>query len=227
VSTAFRLHCVCVVLGWVVALAACGGGAADGLVCSGAGVCGAGRVCVASRCRPSDANVSPSDARRVVLEPKDLAVLTARDGESVVPDVVALGRAANGSTVLLLRFEASWRDDVDVASAFLVFDPRPGAVPARTTTKVEAARILEPWSSSTVSWGRQPRLGLPELAGAVRPTPSRILRLDVTRWVRDWQKRLPDDHGLAVLTDGGDVFGSTYSTGLTQGTPPRLEAYLR
>jgi hypothetical protein len=49
----------------------------------------------------------------------------------------------------------------------------------------------------------------------------------VTRWVRDWGKRLADDHGLAVLADGDDAFGAVYSTGLTQGIPPRLEAYIR
>src|SRR5262249_2608445 len=151
----------------------------EGLVCAAAGVCGAGQACVVARCRPSDAIVTPSDTNRILLQPVDVAVLASGRTDASPPDAIVLGAEASGATVVLLRFEATWRDDAEVTSAFLVFDMVDGAPPARGTTTVEAARILDRWSSETASWGRQPRLTLPETAGVIRATPSGRLRIDV------------------------------------------------
>lgn len=206
----------------------CGGsGPVDGAVCSGTGVCGSG-YCVVGRCRPADVLPSPIDARRVLLAPEDIAVLTSRGGDGeTLPDSVALGQAAAGDLVLLLRFAATWRDDADVASAFLVLDPVEGAPPAAGTMTLEVARILDPWRSDAATWGRQPRLSIPEVAAVVRRRPAATLRVDVTRLVRDWAKRRRDDHGIAVLAPGSDPVGATYSLGAAFGEGPRLEVYVR
>jgi hypothetical protein len=144
-----------------------------------------------------------------------------------VPEAIALGRAAGGSLVVLLRFAATWRDDSEITSAFLVLDPVAGAPPAGRDVTLEVARILEPWRSETATWGRQPRLSIPEAAAIVRRSPAVPLRIDVTAMVRDWPRRRPDDHGIAILAPGDDPVGAAYSMGISEGAGPRLEVYLR
>jgi hypothetical protein len=212
-----------------LAMAACGKATPAAEICS-PGTCGAGRSCLVGRCHPNDVSPSPADTQRVLLSPKDLAVLASRGTSGAgtdLPAVIALGREGEGNLVVLLRFAATWRDDSDVVSAFLLLDPLEGAVPPSSTIPVEIARILDPWSPSTVSWGRQPRLALPEAATVVRPQPPRPLRIDVTEMVRAWKQRRGDDHGIALLTAARDPFGSSYSTGVTGGIGPRLEVYVR
>ncbi|MGK3976149.1 hypothetical protein WMF38_31140 [Sorangium sp. So ce118] len=209
-------------------LLGCGGApAADAGVCAGAGVCGA-RHCVAGRCRPASALPSPIDARRVLLPPADVAVL-AEDGDAApgLPDAVALGRAATGDVVLLLRFAPTFGVDADIASAFVVLEPTPLAPPAEGALTLDVARILEPWRSETATWGRQPRLSIPEPAALVRRRPTTPLRIDVTALVRGWARRRLDDHGIAILAPGSDAVGAAYSMGLSQGTGPLLEVYVR
>ena len=215
--------------------------------CAGAGACVTG-LCVAGRCAAAETPPAGSKSTRVVLVPRDLALLTAGGGDeaaittadaagsqgdaspgglAVLPESVALGRADTGRTVMLLRFVSTWREDADIESAYFVMDAIEGAPLPVTPPSVEIARILTPWSSATTSWGRLPRLGLPEPAGALRVLPSMPLRLDVTPAVRAWARRERDDHGLAVLVDGSDPNGVLASTGLTKGLGPHLEVYLK
>jgi hypothetical protein len=213
----------------LLAVTACSAPASDGIVCSSAGSCSAG-LCVAGRCRPPEKVPTSTDSLRVLLPPRDLAVLT-RGGPSgggfELPDAVVLGRDEGGGVVMLLRFAATWRDDAEIASAYVVLDPASGATPPRVAPNVEIARILEPWDPSTTSWGRQPRISLPVRAGQLRAQPPAPVRVDVTRFVRDWAKRLPDDHGIALLIDGDDALGAAYSMGVDDGTGPLLEVYVR
>jgi hypothetical protein len=210
-------------------LTGCGRAATEAQVCAGAGLCGTG-YCVAGRCRPVDALPSPVDAQRVLLSPDDIAVVeSGRDDEGSrgLPEAVALGRASDGDVVVLLRFSATWRDDAEIASAFVVLEPIAGAPPAERAMTLEVARILEPWRSETATWGRQPRLAIPRAAAVVRRRPAMPLRIDVTTLVRDWAKRRKDDHGIAILAPGDDAVGAAYSMGVSQGAGPRLEVYLR
>jgi hypothetical protein len=210
-------------------LASCGRTAAEPQVCAGVGVCGAG-YCVAGRCRPADSLPSPIDAQRVLLSPEDIAVIDSIRGEVVsdgVPDAIALGRASDGDMVVLLRFSATWRDDAEIASAFVVLDPVVGAPPAERAMTLEIARILEPWHSETATWGRQPRLSIPKAAAVVRRRPALPLRIDVTTLVRDWARRRQEEHGIAILAPGDDAVGAAYSMGSSQGAGPRLEVYVR
>jgi hypothetical protein len=168
-----------------------------------------------------------ADAARVILRPADVAVLSSRGDEESVRETIALGRASNGSVVVLLRYAPSWREDAEVQGAFLVLDPLQGAPPAHAPVVVEMARVLQPWSSETATWARQPRLGVPERAATVHPAPPAPLRIDVTAVVKRWARRDDDDHGIALLASGDDPYGALFTTGLTSGKAPELEVYVR
>lgn len=219
-------------LALAAALASCAAPLEDTRPCSAADApgsgCEQGRACVAGRCRPTEAPPSPADAVRVVLAPVDLAVVAARGPESgELPDVVTLGRGSSGAVVMLFRFSATWRDDAEVASAFLVLETLEGTPPATSPITLEMARVLEPWQPGVVSWGRQPRMAVPKTAGTVRPRATAPLRVDVTPLVREWGRRSADDHGIALLARGDDAFGAVVSTGVSQGVGPRLEVYVK
>ncbi|MFT3774495.1 MAG: DNRLRE domain-containing protein [Minicystis sp.] len=213
---------------FALALAACAAPLGEAHPCPDQ-ACADGRSCVAGRCRAPDAPASPGDALRVVLAPADLAVVALRGGGGgpELPETVALGRAETGTVVMLFRFEATWRDDAEVSSAFLVLDPLDVAPPAATAITFEMARVVEPWRPAIVSWGRQPRLAVPMTAGTVRARPALPVRVDVTPLVRSWARRDPDDHGIALLAKGDDPYGAVISLGVTQGKGPRLEVYVK
>jgi hypothetical protein len=218
-----------------VAPASCAAPLADTRPCSAleSAPCGEGRACVAGRCRLADAQVASTDALRFVLAPVDIAVVGSggatgsSGGGADLPDAVALGRGASGTMIVLLRFAATWRDDAEVTSAFLVLDALDDTPPATNPITFEMARILTPWQAGVVSWGRQPRLDVPKVAGALRPRPSAPLRVDVTPLVREWSRRAADDHGIALLARGDDPYGAVVSTGVGRGTGPRLEVYVK
>ncbi len=184
---------------------------------------------MAGRCRAAETPPSAPDALRVVLSPVDLGVVGSRGagGDGELPPVVALGRGAGGTVVMLFRFAATWRDDAEVVSAFLVLDALEGSPPATSPITLEMARVEEAWQPALVSWGRQPRLGVPRAAGAVRMRPAVPLRVDVTPLVRAWSRRDADDHGIALLAHGDDAYGAIVSTGVSQGAGPRLEVYVK
>ncbi len=186
-------------------------------------------MCVAGRCHAGAETPAKVTSARVVLLPRDIAVLMANDGPdaAALPESVALGRQGTGRAILLLRFVSTWREDADIQSAFFVMDAVEGAPLPVTPPTVEIARILSPWSSATTTWGRQPRIGLPEPAGVLRVLPLVPIRLDVTPLVRSWANHERDDNGLALLVDGQDPNGVLASTGLTKGMGPHLEVYLR
>ena len=226
-SSSSAVVCALAAIAALAGLGGAGCAANDGLgrICEGG--CDEGKSCVVGRCRAGDEAPAPADTRRVVLAPSDFAVIAAGSAASLVPETVALGRAQGGTVALLLRFAASWRDDSDVLSAFVILDPVDSAPPAAQPAIFEAARILEPWQAAVVSWGRQPRLDLPKLAAVVRAIPGTPVRIDVTGLVREWSKRHADDHGLALLVHGDDTIGSAFTMGITGGAGPRLEAYVR
>jgi hypothetical protein len=220
-------------LALAAALAACAAPLDETRPCSpgGAGAaCEQGRTCMVGRCRPADATPSPADALRVVLAPVDLAVVASRGsggGGAALPSVVALGRGSSGTVVMLFRFAATWRDDAEVVSAFLVLDALAGSPPAASPITFEMARIVEPWQPAVVSWGRSPRLGVPRAAGSARARPAIPLRVDVTPLVREWARRDADDHGIALVASGDDAYGAVVSTGASLGNGPRLEVYVK
>lgn len=164
------------------------------------------------------------------LAPSELALLSPSDSGgqgSELPAAFAPGRPGGSNSLLLFRFASEWQDRADIASAFLVLEPAPGATPRHASSRVQMARILEPWKASTATWGRQPRLSLPEDAGWLSSAPLAAARIDVTKLVREWAKRRPDDHGIALLIEGNPAYSARYSMGISDGPGPMLEVYLR
>lgn len=215
--------------GLLLALASCAAPLGEAHPCPES-ACGDGRTCVAGRCRSQETPPSSGEALRVVLVPAEIAVVGALGGGGggeELPDTVAIGRAAGGTVVFFLRFEASWREDAEVESAFLLLDPLDSAPPSTSPIRFEMARVVEPWRAAVVSAGRQPRLAVPLDAGSARARPGGPLRVDVTPLVRAWPKRGADDHGIALLARGDDAYGAVVSTGVTQGRGPRLEVYVK
>lgn len=179
------------------------------------------------RCRPDGATPASGDSARQVVAPDELAVISARGAQDAHPDAIALGQAARGSTVVLLRYAPRWSDRAEVEAAFLVLEPLAGAPPLQLPVRVELARVLEPWSAATATWARQPRLALPTPAATLRPSAPAPLRVEVTEIVRGWAKRPRHEHGIAILAGGDDPFGAVFASGRSDGHAPRLEVYLR
>jgi hypothetical protein len=63
-------------------------------------------------------------------------------------------------------------------------------------------------------------------AGSISATPAQPLRRDVTELVRQWAEHRERFHGLAVLASGDGPGHACFTTGLTWGRGPRIEAYL-
>jgi hypothetical protein len=185
---------------------------------------------VVGRCRLAAELPAPPATRRLVFAP-DAAAVVSQSGPSgggaTLPEALVLGRDGSGAVSLLLHFAVPLADDTQIAAAFLVLDPAPGAPPPRDPVPVQVARIVEPWSDGAVSWGRHPRLDLPEKAGVVGAPAGAPARIEVTRFVRIWSRRRPDDHGIALLADAVGPFGAAFSMGITEGQGPRLEVYVR
>jgi len=192
------------------------------LLCEGAPDCDVGQGCLVGRCRPATSAVVAPESRRVVLTATDVAVLSSRSSEPVQLDAVALGRAALGDVVLLIRFDAALGPGVSVDSAFVTLDPVERAPAPASPIDVSIAAIDVPWDSSSVSWMRQPTTGVAETVARNLPRGRTPLRIDVTGLLRGTGL----SNGVAIYAKGSDPIGALYSTGLGNGVAPRLELYL-
>ena len=197
-------------------------------LCGERAACADGSVCIVGRCRLAGSTlVGPSDGRRLVLEPDEVAVTSSQDpsgGGSRLPAVVVLGR---GSSTLLLHFAVPIDEPRNVSAAVLVLEPPRDALPPASPLPIHIAPILQSWVADDVSNGRVPRVGVPERAGVFGSSFAGTVRIDVTTIVKRWAERRSDDHGIAVVADETDAYGSPFSLGITEGRGPRLEVYLR
>ncbi|HEX9296487.1 MAG TPA: DNRLRE domain-containing protein [Polyangiaceae bacterium] len=189
--------------------------------------CRAGQTCLAGRCLNMGSELAPSDAQRILVPASEIAVVSSRGNDPTLPSEIPLGRAPNGSIVVLLRFPTPWGNRVRIASAFLTLEPLPGALPETQPVSVSVARVLEPWSASDVSWGRLPRLSAPEVRALASPAPPKTLRIDVTSIVRRWARGRATDQGIALMASGEAAAGATYATGISGAPGPRLDVYVR
>lgn len=196
-------------------------------LCGDHAACAEGTICIVGRCRLAGSTiVGPSDGRRLVLAPDQVAVTSSQDpagGGSRLPAVVILGR---GSSTLFLHFAVPLDEPRDVSAAVLVLE-LPRDSPPGPSLPIHIAPILQPWIADDVSYGRVPRVGVPERAGVFGGSFAGSVRIDVTTLVKRWAERRSDDHGIAVLADEIDAYGAPFSLGITEGRGPRLEVYLR
>jgi hypothetical protein len=207
-----------------LALAACGPRVVP---CTSVEGCAKNQACSAGRCAAVGSEIAPADARRVLVAPSEIAVVSSRGGGSPMPAEIPLGGQTSGSIVVLLRFPTPWGNRVRVASAFLTLEPSPGAVPETEPVPVTVARVLEPWSASDVSWARLPRLSAPEARALATARPPKTLRIDVTAIVQRWARERTNDQGIALMSGPEATVGATYATGVSGARGPRLDVYLR
>lgn len=195
--------------------------------CTTPSACGAGQTCAAGRCARAGAEVAPIDVQRIVVAPTELAVVSSRGGDGALPAEIPFGSAAGGSMVVLLRFPTPWGNRVRITSAFLTFEPSPGALPESQPVPVSVSRVLERWSASDVTWARLPKLSATEARALAITGPPRTLRIDVTSIVQRWSRGRADDQGIALMAPPEAPVGAIYSTGVTGARGPRLDVYLR
>jgi hypothetical protein len=126
-----------------------------------------------------------------------------------------------------LHFAVPVNEPRDIAAAVLILEPPRDALPPASPLPIHVAPILAPWVADGVSNGRVPPVGVPERAGVFGGSFGATVRIDVTPIVKRWAERRSDDHGIAVVADETDAYGSSFSLGITEGRGPRLEVYLR
>ena len=189
--------------------------------------CPRNQTCAVGRCGAIASEIAPAEARRLLVAPSDIAVVSSRGGDGALPAEIPLGGAAGGSVVVLFRFPTPWGNRVRVASAFLTLEPSPGALPEREPVSLSVARVLEPWSASEVTWGRLPRLSAAEVRAYATAGPPKTLRIDVTSIVQRWARGRANDQGIALISAADASAGATYATGVDGARGPRLDVYLR
>lgn len=183
-------------------------------MCIASRECADKSVCVAGRCQLDKPTVKPAvdTARRVVVRPADVAFISRseRDAASgTVPSSFALGRDGGR---LLLRFSVAIPASATVVEAYVVLrrstlvddDPAP--------VSLHATRIVDAWSSGSVSWAFQPRQTEHRAPSTtVQPSGPRLVRLDVRDLVRQWPRRDPQDQGIAVVAETESRTGMTFA----------------
>jgi len=196
-------------------------------MCVATSECPAEAACVAGRCQLDKPDVKPAleTASRWVVRPVDIAFVRKGDNaDPSLPPAFVLGKEGG---VLLLRFSVTLPKHVNIVEAYVVLhraeeiDADPEAVILRTT------RIVEPWVSRSVSWGRLPRLE-DTRAPATRfePNGSSIVRLDVRDLVRGWSRRDPTDQGVAVIADSASSTRVAFASRVSGTSSPNVEPYL-
>jgi hypothetical protein len=195
--------------------------------CMAPSSCAAGQICAAGRCVKAGTEGASIDSQRVVVAPSELAVVSARGGDPTLPAEIPFGNAASGSMVVLLKFPMPWGNRARVASAFLTFEPSPGALPESRPVTVSVARVLEPWSAAAVTWARLPKLSRTEVSALATTGPPKTFRIDVTPIVQRWARGRADDQGIALMAAPDAPVGAIYATGVSGAAGPRLDVYLR
>jgi hypothetical protein len=206
---------------------ACGGDLPGPRICSERDPCDKGKTCVLGRCRKDKTMPISVDAPLLRFDPEDLAWLDGARavGKSELGDRIVLGREGESSARLLMRFAVTMPPAARVQRALLELEPLPDCARRPGRMVVEVAHVLSPWRSAEVA-SPGPELGLPMRAAEVAITPAQRLRLDVTDVVKEWARHPKRYHGLALMASGDSPTGACYTTGLTNGSGPRLSIFL-
>lgn len=195
--------------------------------CASPGTCPEGQECLANRCVIAGGIPVSEDSRRLVLEPQQIAVVSAeRSYDAGLPPAVTFGSRAEGASALYLRFAPTTSDPKRIQSAFLLLEPLPGTLPG-ADVDVDVWRIRQPWRPDRLTWLSQPELAPPRGEGIARSSPPSTLRVDVTAIVEYLAAHGENDFGMALESGSGDGAGASFATGAAGGHTPRLEVYLR
>lgn len=219
-------------------------------MCVATSECAAKASCVAGRCQPTGATLAIQVSRRLLLDPAAVAYLRpggARVAGALLPPVFTLGRRDLGDAKLLLRFDVPLPPDAKVMEAYVLFLRAEGVDCDPSPIVLHAARIVEPWDASGISWASQPRVEETRSpATIVFPTSQTFVRVDVKDLVVRWMAHDVHDQGVAILADRPSATGVALAAGATSlpygegetwtsgGDPPgpmaaspKLELYVR
>jgi hypothetical protein len=193
--------------------------------CSTPGTCPAGTECLANRCVTQGGDPVSAGARRIVLRPSILAVVSSRQRSVSLPGAVVFGSRVGGATAIYLAFDPVWRRKPPVESAFVLLSPLEGTGASVPDVPVHVWRAARPWKVDHLTWLEQPAHEGPTAQGIARSSPPSTLRIDVTEIVRYLADHPYEDHGLVIEASAGDGPGTAFATGATGGVGPRLELY--
>jgi hypothetical protein len=187
--------------------------------------CGARAVCVAGRCVTKGATAVIDSARRLLFAPVAMAWLARRgEDKQIDPTIVTLGRASDGGAIAFIRFEADLPVETKVIEAYILLERAPDVDVDPEPITLYPERILDPWDSSSLSWGRAPRT---QDIGAARTrvsaTSGPLVRLEIRDLVKLWRRRGSREFGVAIVADGYSATGIAF---LWAPGGPKLELYV-
>jgi hypothetical protein len=148
-------------------------------------------------------------ARRFLYFPVDIAYVSRGDAAEL-PPVALLGRG--DGALVLMRFALALPPEVEVLEAYLVLDRAPNVDCDPTPIALHAARVAGVWDARSISWARQPRiedLGAP--SSRVLPASRALVRLDMRDVVRHWRRRVRDELGVAIVSEGKSATGLAFA----------------
>lgn len=195
-----------------VAALGLGGCAPRARMCRATSECAAKSACVAGRCQLEGANLRPAidSARRLVASPTEIAFVSKRHGApGALPMNARLGKDGGK---LLLRFEVALPPAASVIEAYVVLRRSPWVDDDPAPLSLHATRIIEAWHQGSISWARQPRALDARLPSTtIDPAGPSLVRVDVRDIVRQWARRDPRDHGLAIVAEGESPTGMSFA----------------
>jgi hypothetical protein len=188
-------------------------------MCSAPTECGANAGCVAGRCLPDGGMPAIQNARRLVLDPVDVAYVRRGEGASggELPAIFTLGRGADGEALLFLRFLVPIAKDAKILEAYLLLERTDAVDSDPTPITLHASRIVDPWDGRSISWARQPRLEETRSPSTtIDPSGRMLIRLDVRELVKRWRLHEKSEQGIAVVADNASATGMAFALTVAQ-----------
>jgi hypothetical protein len=187
--------------------------------------CGDRAACVAGRCVTKGATAAIDTARRLLFAPVETAWLARHGGDDGPnPAIVTLGRAADAGAIALVRFAAELPAETKVIEAYILIERAADIDVDPQPITLYPELIVDPWDSTSLSWGRAPRV---QDVGAARTRVSRssgpLVRLEVRDLVKRWRRRGSREFGVAIVAEGESATGIAL---LWAPGGPRLELYV-
>lgn len=187
--------------------------------------CDTRAACVAGRCVTKGATAAIDSARRLLFVPVAMA-WRARQGKDKEfdPTIVTLGRTSDGGAIAFVRFEAELPVETKVLEAYILLERASDIDVDPEPITLYPERILDPWDSSSLSWGRAPHT---QDIGAARTrvsaTSGPLVRLEIRDLVKRWRRRGSREFGVAIVADGDSATGIAF---LWAPGGPKLELYV-
>jgi hypothetical protein len=180
-----------------------------------------------SACSAPTRDPALATATRIVTLPSSIAALSQTEATPALPAQISFG-SAHGRSALYLKFPTDLAARGLPLKAFIALSPREGAPVDATPATVEAWRVSAAWQAEQlVAWSDKPQLAPPYARAELESSAPGEQRIDVTELVRFAAENPDLDFGIALLGRTGSGHGATFATGISGGSAPRLEVYVR